>query len=616
MAAASTHKFQDIVECPICLETLTEPRMLACFHFYCQKCVHDMKEVKQSHDVGYECPVCRKFTAKNQLQSLPIMTQLMEAMKQASVATCGKCKKQAPIQRCLDCKESYCDACRDTHNEFKLFQSHAWEAIGDTARPIIDEIVFCRMHQAKPAELYCRDCKQLICLLCNGTTHKTHSAETVEEALQQILPAVREKQLEVKAKIECTQACITEAKHRKQETEDMLTSVSEDLEAKYEKAMNKLKADYAELSDEIKSSQAIRQKQQDLEIHQLELKLQSQENVMSLSQSTLDTAQNISLLKALQSGVLDSLNGTIAVSTDTNDSIDETIDVIELQSQPIQDQNLIGTLVTHLFNASNDLETSCDDILKKEISLQSSINMNAHIDRFEIFKDEIWCVENRSKNIHIYARDGTRRHMLTYGVMQMIRSINRHRTSAVAAAKGGLYTITTDQNHSVKQVHKGNYCDVSINSDTMYALTCDASNQVKIFRYAGRTCAFERYREFKLEACDPHYTNTITASSDKVFVALRQQHAIQQYSTTGRLQKSYTDINSPNMVPSLSGVDSAGNILISDFENHRLVVLKADGSIHTVPVQNIGRNPTCARVNGGLLYVSVWEAKAIQVFTA
>ena len=84
MAAASTQKLQDIVECPICLETLTEPRMLACFHFYCQKCVHDMKEVKQADTVGYDCPLCRKFTAKDQLQALPIMNQLTEAFQLAS----------------------------------------------------------------------------------------------------------------------------------------------------------------------------------------------------------------------------------------------------------------------------------------------------------------------------------------------------------------------------------------------------------------------------------------------------------------------------------------------------------------------------------------------------
>ena len=141
-SVASTQTLQAIVECPICLETLTEPRMLACFHFYCQKCVHDMKEVKQEEAVGYECPLCRKFSAKDQLESLPIMSQLIEAISVASTAKakCGKCKNKVPTQRCLDCKDMYCDACREHHNEFKLFQSHVWEAIDEQAKPLIDEI--------------------------------------------------------------------------------------------------------------------------------------------------------------------------------------------------------------------------------------------------------------------------------------------------------------------------------------------------------------------------------------------------------------------------------------------------------------------------------------------
>ena len=131
MAAASTQQLHDIVECPICLETLTEPRMLACFHFYCQKCVHDMKEVKQKETVGYECPLCRKFTAKDHLQALPIMNQLTEAFQHAKSESkaCERCNKGSLKWRCMDCKENFCKECRQVHDSFKLFRSHKLEAM-------------------------------------------------------------------------------------------------------------------------------------------------------------------------------------------------------------------------------------------------------------------------------------------------------------------------------------------------------------------------------------------------------------------------------------------------------------------------------------------------------
>ena len=82
--------------------------------------------------------------------------------------------------------------------------------------------VICDVHSCEPAALHCRDCKQLICLLCNHeTTHKTHSAETIEEALQQILPVVRQNQLKVRVKIDVTKPCMNADKS--QQTEMKMT---------------------------------------------------------------------------------------------------------------------------------------------------------------------------------------------------------------------------------------------------------------------------------------------------------------------------------------------------------------------------------------------------------
>ena len=304
---------RDIVECPICLETLTEPRMLACFHFYCQKCVADMKQVQQAEAVGYECPLCRTFTASDEPKSLPIMNQLMEALQAAStdVKTCERCNKGSIKWRCLDCKDNFCSECRQLHDSFKLFRAHRIEAIGDSGKPVIDDIVFCQVHSSEQVKLHCRDCKKLICILCNLTTHKTHSVETIEEALQQILPVVKDNQVKVKALIEQTKHSISDGKTQKDDITAMYDDVSKDIDAKYALWVKRLNEDRAALLKELDISKEKSICQVETRVKQLEQKLHSQENVLSLSQSTLDTAQNISLLKALQSGVLDSLNGAL-----------------------------------------------------------------------------------------------------------------------------------------------------------------------------------------------------------------------------------------------------------------------------------------------------------------
>ena len=209
-----------------------------------------MKEVKQDETVGYECPLCRKFTAKGQLQALPIMSQLLEAINLAKGESekCGKCKIGVPKWWCVDCKKFYCVECKLHHDDFELFQSHQWEQCGDAPKAVIDKIVFCDVHPSKQVELHCRDCKQLICLLCNGTTHKQHTAETIEEALQQILPVVRENQVKVKAMIATTKAEINQEKEEEQESAKQHDDLDNEIKARYDVMMAKLREDNGKLS--------------------------------------------------------------------------------------------------------------------------------------------------------------------------------------------------------------------------------------------------------------------------------------------------------------------------------------------------------------------------------
>ena len=42
------------VDCPICLDTMTNPRALKCKHVFCSKCL------KKALDVSNKCPVCQE----------------------------------------------------------------------------------------------------------------------------------------------------------------------------------------------------------------------------------------------------------------------------------------------------------------------------------------------------------------------------------------------------------------------------------------------------------------------------------------------------------------------------------------------------------------------------
>jgi len=69
---ATAKQLVDIMECPICTEVYTDPRILPCGHMYCLKCIERWINDKQPGD-KLACPLCRKeFTPpSNGVSDLP-----------------------------------------------------------------------------------------------------------------------------------------------------------------------------------------------------------------------------------------------------------------------------------------------------------------------------------------------------------------------------------------------------------------------------------------------------------------------------------------------------------------------------------------------------------------
>ncbi|XP_033731027.1 E3 ubiquitin-protein ligase TRIM56-like [Pecten maximus] len=55
-----------LLDCPICLEQLHEPKSLPCLHSFCQECLSTFitKDLsgKMASATAFPCPVCRKMT--------------------------------------------------------------------------------------------------------------------------------------------------------------------------------------------------------------------------------------------------------------------------------------------------------------------------------------------------------------------------------------------------------------------------------------------------------------------------------------------------------------------------------------------------------------------------
>ena len=194
-AEKALHKIQEQVTCGICLEPYTQPKLLKCFHVFCEKCLQSLvRGGRQS----VTCPHCRQETALAvggvaDLQGafyvhyLFDIQDVLQIVSSSDQPMCNKCKKYEAIGFCRTCG-FVCQRCVETHQEWDDLSTHdiidLETLTGDvnTLVPPLKKPLFCSKHPAKEADLYCDDCEELICRDCIVRVHRDHQYDLVPES--------------------------------------------------------------------------------------------------------------------------------------------------------------------------------------------------------------------------------------------------------------------------------------------------------------------------------------------------------------------------------------------------------------------------------------------------
>ena len=62
MAKEALEKVEERLNCSICLDTYTDPKLLQCFHVFCRQCLVPLVVRNQQGRLGLTCPSCRQVT--------------------------------------------------------------------------------------------------------------------------------------------------------------------------------------------------------------------------------------------------------------------------------------------------------------------------------------------------------------------------------------------------------------------------------------------------------------------------------------------------------------------------------------------------------------------------
>ena len=158
MAEEAIKKLEEQLNCSICLDIFTDPKLLQCFHVYCRQCLVPLVDRDQQGHLGLSCPTCRRVT--------PIPNRGVAGLQPAF-----------HINHLLELHESF----QKVEDPAATLQGAA-----PTDGNPVKKARHCFDHEGKELELYCETCGELICWKCiaKGGKHREHDYEELDQAFK------------------------------------------------------------------------------------------------------------------------------------------------------------------------------------------------------------------------------------------------------------------------------------------------------------------------------------------------------------------------------------------------------------------------------------------------
>ena len=233
------------LECSVCLDTLTDAKLLPCFHSFCEKCLERL--VVQDRD-GHNlcCPTCRRTTplpptGVSGLQTdfhaehLFEIRETLAKMKEPQNTQCEKCKKFKATGFCRDCAKFVCEKCTEMHETWEELATHqivstdVIEVEAANLVPPTKKVAHCPKHSENILKIYCETCGELICSDCTIRLHQGHNYDLVTDTFQRHKGEIVSSLQPVKQHLATVNEAIQSMDTRKQDIEEQRMTIEADI---------------------------------------------------------------------------------------------------------------------------------------------------------------------------------------------------------------------------------------------------------------------------------------------------------------------------------------------------------------------------------------------------
>ena len=193
--SSALEKLKEQLTCAICLDIYTTPKILSCFHSFCQQCLESLPQDTQGDNYIISCPICRHhtqlphptgvdgFPVAFQINNLKEVYNLMKKISGHQQVNCDNCTTTNATGYCKECTKFLCQECIDVHKKFAAIADHMITNLDNLVTsasqllPAKQEIK-CSEHN-KPLEIFCETCQEVICQYCTLRVHKHHDYDLV-----------------------------------------------------------------------------------------------------------------------------------------------------------------------------------------------------------------------------------------------------------------------------------------------------------------------------------------------------------------------------------------------------------------------------------------------------
>nr|KAG5707951.1 hypothetical protein BaRGS_025089 [Batillaria attramentaria] len=184
MATAAASVEPKEMECAVCHEDFTDPKILPCAHLICRDCL--VTWLKSDNED--QCPLCRcaivdpqdraSKSCEDIADALPTDLAIAALVESARILSkdhvCCVCVNVAATSICLNCGEMFCQSCTIVHGKMSATRHHKVESLTSLTpeRLSASRPASCSAHTDRAPELFCPKHGASVCLLCATSDHR------------------------------------------------------------------------------------------------------------------------------------------------------------------------------------------------------------------------------------------------------------------------------------------------------------------------------------------------------------------------------------------------------------------------------------------------------------